>query len=126
MCSSPPSLLPPHRAFLLKDGVWGGVTCSWVQGLKMLTLEPDLVGTIAPSGRSDQSINHHHQLAQNTPAGATAEEKLPAVSEEEERVAVKFKGKRTIVEKRETSNDIYSWGQGSISLVNIRADGFPF
>ncbi len=32
---------------------------------------------------------------------------------DEEKVSVKFKGKRTIVEKREVSNDVYAWGQGA-------------
>lgn len=42
-----------------------------------------------------------------------AEEEGAPTLNEEERVAVKFKGKRTVVEKRETNNDLYSWGKGS-------------
>jgi hypothetical protein len=38
---------------------------------------------------------------------------VDSVATDEEKVSVKFKGKRTIVEKREVSNDVYAWGQGA-------------
>lgn len=59
----------------------------WVQGLKVLTLEPHLLSEV------------------------------DSVATDEEKVSVKFKGKRTIVEKREVSNDVYAWGQGENGRV---------
>jgi len=55
----------------------------WVHGLKVLTLEPHLLIEVDS-----------------------------ATLDEEERVAVKFKGKKTIVEMRESNHDVYAWGQG--------------
>ncbi|ELR15150.1 regulator of chromosome condensation (RCC1) repeat domain containing protein [Acanthamoeba castellanii str. Neff] len=54
----------------------------WVQGLKVLTLEPHLLSEV------------------------------DSVATDEEKVSVKFKGKRTIVEKREVSNDNGRVGHG--------------
>jgi hypothetical protein len=44
---------------------------------------------------------------------------VDSVATDEEKVSVKFKGNRTIVEKIENSNDVYAWGQGPLLSLLI-------
>lgn len=48
-----------------------------------------------------------------------------ATLDEEERVAVKFKGKKTIVEMRESNHDVYAWGQGALESRPLFFSSWP-
>ena len=60
----------------------------WVTGIKSLSVEPQAIDENSVSGPPSREASF------------------------DDSITVKFKGKKTIVQKREDSNDVYSWGQG--------------